>query len=243
MTRKVKLMQKNWIGKSFGCEISFKIENSSKKINIFTTRPDTIFGASFIALSADHPLNKDFKNVPEFIRFRETCDKTGTTEEALANAEKLGYKTNLFVEHPFIKNKKIPVYFANFVLMDYGSGAIFGCPGHDQRDYDFAKKYKLEIIKVVTNGNNNDLTEAYTGTGKMINSDFLNDLDIEQAKDKIIQIVESRNLGKRKTLFRLKDWGISRQRYWGCPIPMIYLEDGTVVPVEKVSYLWNCQKI
>ena len=230
---KVKLMQRNWIGKSFGCEINFKIENSSKKINIFTTRPDTIFGASFIALSADHPLNKDFKNVPEFIKFRETCDKTGTTEEALANAEKLGYKTNLFVEHPFIKNKKIPVYFANFVLMDYGSGAIFGCPGHDQRDYDFAKKYKLEIIKVVTNGNNNDLTEAYTGKGKMINSDFLNDLDIEQAKDKIIQIVESRNLGKRKTLFRLKDWGISRQRYWGCPIPMIYLEDGTVVPVEK----------
>ena len=147
--------------------------------------------------------------------------------------KKLGYKTNLFAKHPFIKGKKIPIYFANFVLMDYGIGAIFGCPGHDQRDFDFAKKYKLEIIKVVSDGTNNNLTEAYTGSGKMTNSDFLNDMDIDKAKEKIIQIVEKQNIGKRKTLFRLKDWGISRQRYWGCPIPMIYLEDGTVTPVEK----------
>ncbi len=230
---KVKLMQKNWIGKSFGCEIDFQVENSDEKINIFTTRPDTIFGATFIALSVDHPLNKNFIKTEEFKKFKQSCNKTGTTEEALANAEKLGYKTNLFVKHPFISGKKIPVYFANFVLMDYGSGAIFGCPGHDQRDYDFAKKYKLEIIKVVSDGSNKDLTEAYTGSGKIINSDFLNNLDVEKAKEKIIQIVEKKKLGKRKTLFRLKDWGISRQRYWGCPIPMIYLEDGKVVPVEK----------
>ena len=230
---KVKLMQKNWIGKSFGCEISFETADKKTKINIFTTRPDTIFGASFIALSVDHPLSKSYEDKKEFIRFKNDCNKTGTTEEALANAEKIGFKTDLKVNHPFIKNKKIPVYFANFVLMDYGTGAIFGCPGHDQRDFDFAKKYELEIIKVVSDGNRNSLSEAYTGSGKMINSDFLNDLEIEIAKEKIISEVEKIGIGKRKTLFRLKDWGISRQRYWGCPIPMIYLEDGSVVPVDK----------
>ena len=232
---KVKLMQKNWIGKSYGCEIDFQIHNQSKKIKVFTTRPDTIFGASFIALSNDHPLSKDFIKIKDFLRFKDECNKTGTTEEALANAEKLGFKTNLFALHPFIKNKKIPIYFANFVLMDYGTGAIFGCPAHDQRDFDFAKKYNLEITQVVANVNeeNKNLKEAYTGNGKIINSDFLNSLDINEAKDKIIERIENKNLGKRKTLYRLKDWGISRQRYWGCPIPMIYLEDGTVTPVEK----------
>ena len=169
---KVKLMQKNWIGKSYGCEIDFEIENSREKINIFTTRPDTIFGATFIALSVDHPLNTDYEKDSEFQKFKEECNKTGTTEEALANAEKLGFKTNFYVKHPLIKNKKIPVYFANFVLMDYGSGAIFGCPGHDQRDFDFAKKYKLEILKVVNDDKDGQLSAAYTGTGKMINSDF-----------------------------------------------------------------------
>jgi leucyl-tRNA synthetase len=230
---KVKLMQKNWIGKSLGCEIVFNVTGSSDKIEIFTTRPDTIFGASFIALSCDHPLKKNYVNDKQFKLFKEECDKTGTTEEALANAEKLGFNTNLFVQHPFIKKKKIPIYFANFVLMDYGTGAIFGCPAHDQRDYDFAKKYNLQITKVVDDGNNEDLKEAYTGSGKIINSDFLNDLNIDQAKEKIINELEKMNLGKRKTLFRLKDWGISRQRYWGCPIPMIYLEDGSVKPVDK----------
>ncbi len=230
---KVKLMQKNWIGKSFGCEIKFEIENTNTKINIFTTRPDTIFGASFIALSAEHPLNKEFKNTGAFKKFKKECDKSGTTEEAIANAEKLGFNTGLFVKHPFIKNKKLPVFFANFVLMDYGTGAIFGCPGHDQRDFDFAKKYNLSIIKVVANGNDKILTEAFTGAGPMINSEFLNGLDIEKAKAKITEEVEKKKIGQRKTLFRLKDWGISRQRYWGCPIPMIYLEDGSVVPVEK----------
>ena len=230
---KVKLMQKNWIGKSFGCEIFFDIHNSDKQIKIFTTRPDTIFGASFIALSSDHPLNKNFKANKEFIKFKKECDKTGTTEEALANADKIGFNSNLFVRHPFIKDKKLPIYFANFVLMDYGTGAIFGCPAHDQRDYDFAKKYNLDIIKVVSDGSNNPLNEAYTGSGKIINSNFLNDLNIDAAKEKIIEEIEKLKLGNRKTLFRLKDWGVSRQRYWGCPIPMIYLEDGSVVPVDK----------
>ncbi len=230
---KVKLMQKNWIGKSYGCEIRFQIENKGT-VNIFTTRPDTIFGATFIALSVDHPLNENFKNDKEFLAFKKECDKTGTTEEALANADKLGFNTKLFAIHPFIKEKKIPIYFANFVLMDYGSGAIFGCPAHDQRDFDFAKKYKLEIIKVVSNNDGNKgLEEAYTGSGKLINSDFLNELDVEKAKEKIISKVEETGLGRKKTLYRLKDWGISRQRYWGCPIPMIYLEDGSVVPVDK----------
>ena len=231
---KVKLMQKNWIGKSFGCEIDFKIEKSKDKINVFTTRPDTIFGASFIALSVDHNLSKKFVKDKKFLEFKEICNKTGTTEEALANADKLGFNTGLFAEHPFLNNKKIPIYFANFVLMDYGSGAIFGCPAHDQRDFEFAKKYKLEIKKVVSDGKiDNELNEAYTGDGKIINSEFLNDLNVHSAKQKIIDEIEKKNLGKRKTLYRLKDWGISRQRYWGCPIPMIYLEDGSVVPVEK----------
>ena len=231
---KVKLMQKNWIGKSLGCEINFKIDKHDKEINIFTTRPDTIFGASFIALSVDHSLSKKFENNLKFSEFKKECNKTGTTEEALASADKLGFDTNLFVQHPFIENKKLPIYFANFVLMDYGSGAIFGCPAHDQRDFDFAKKYDLQIIQVVSDGSkNNDLKEAYTGNGKIINSSFLNNLDIASAKERIINEIEKKQLGKKQTLYRLKDWGISRQRYWGCPIPMIYLEDGTVVPVEK----------
>ena len=231
---KVKLMQQNWIGKSIGCEIEFEIESVSNKINVFTTRPDTIFGASFIALSVDHPLNKNFIKSSQFKKFKQECNKTGTTEEALANAEKLGFFTDLFVKHPFISNKKLPVYFANFVLMDYGTGAVFGCPAHDQRDFDFAKKYSLEILKVVNNNKDSiELKEAYTGNGKIINSDFLNNLDISIAKEKIIEEIEKRKIGIRKTLYRLKDWGISRQRYWGCPIPMVYLEDGSVVPVDK----------
>ena len=231
---KVKLMQKNWIGKSYGCEIEFKINSKDKIIKVFTTRPDTIFGASFIALSADHPISESFKEDKKFKDFKKECDKTGTTEEALANAEKLGFFTDLLVDHPFIKNKKIPVYFANFVLMDYGTGAIFGCPAHDQRDFDFAKKYDLEIKRVVSDElNNKELNEAYTGKGQLVNSEFLDGLDIDQAKNKIIEEIERKNIGKRKTLYRLKDWGVSRQRYWGCPIPMIYLEDGSVVPVDK----------
>ena len=230
---KVKTMQRNWIGKSFGCEINFKISNLNNSIKVYTTRPDTIFGASFIALSVDHNLSKEFLNNKLFLKFKEECNRTGTTEEALANADKLGFNSGLFVNHPFIK-KKLPVYFANFVLMDYGTGAIFGCPAHDQRDFDFAKKYELDIIQVVSKEKIiTDLKKAYTESGKLINSNFLNGLDIGDAKNKVISIIEEKKLGKRKILYRLKDWGISRQRYWGCPIPMIYLEDGSVVPVDK----------
>ena len=230
---KVKTMQRNWIGKSFGCEIDFQINNENDKIKIFTTRPDTIFGASFIALSNDHPLSNKFLDDKNFIKFKKDCDKTGTTEEAIANADKFGFNTKLFAKHPYIKDKLLPIYFANFVLMDYGTGAIFGCPAHDQRDFDFANKYGLEIIKVISDGNSFDLKQAYVGNGTIINSSFLNDLDVDQAKIKIINDIEKKNIGKRKTLFRLKDWGVSRQRYWGCPIPMIYLEEGKVVPVDK----------
>jgi len=232
---KVKLMQKNWIGKSIGCEINFNIIEKKQQLKIFTTRPDTIFGASFLAVSVDHPICKEFEESSKFIKFKKDCLKVGTTEEALANAEKIGFKTNLFAQHPFIKNKRIPIFVANFILMDYGTGAIFGCPAHDQRDFDFAKKYNLEIINVVDNENvkSKNLTYAYTGEGLLINSSFLNGLNISDAKDKIIKEIENLKIGNKKITFRLKDWGISRQRYWGCPIPMIYLEDGSIVPVEK----------
>jgi leucyl-tRNA synthetase len=234
---KVKLMQKNWIGKSTGCEIDFEVEGN-EKIKIFTTRPDTIFGASFLAISADHPLCHQFKKDNKFISFKHECLKTGTTEEALSVAEKNGFNTGLSANHPFIEGKKIPIFVANFVLMDYGTGAIFGCPAHDQRDLDFAKKYKLEIIEIVAENKNkpknfSKINEAYTGGGSIINSDFLNDLDISAAKTKSIEIIQQKKIGQKRISFRLKDWGVSRQRYWGCPIPMIYLEDGTVVPVEK----------
>jgi leucyl-tRNA synthetase len=235
---KVKLMQKNWIGKSVGCEIDFEVIEKKEKIKIFTTRPDTIFGASFLAVSIDHPICQQFEKDKKFVIFKEECLKVGTTEEALAVAEKNGYKTGLFVNHPFIENKKIPIFAANFVLMDYGTGAIFGCPAHDQRDLDFANKYNLDIIEVVAEHkdkpkNFNNKNEAYTLGGTIINSDFLNDLDVESAKRKIIEIIEKKKIGQKKISFRLKDWGVSRQRYWGCPIPMIYLDDGSVVPVEK----------
>ena len=235
---KVKLMQKNWIGKSLGCEIDFELVGAKEKIKVFTTRPDTIFGASFLALSIDHPICAQFEKDRTFTKFKEECLKVGTTEESLAVAEKNGYQTNLFVYHPFIKNKKIPIFIANFVLMDYGTGAVFGCPAHDQRDFDFAKKFNLDIIEVVAENKNNpknfnNLNEAYTSDGVLINSDFLNDLDVESAKTKIIDKIEKQKIGQKKISFRLKDWGVSRQRYWGCPIPMIYLEDGSVVPVEK----------
>ena len=232
---KVKLMQKNWIGKSFGCDLIFKIDNQIDEIKIFTTRPDTIFGASFLALSIDHPFSKKFTKNENFINFKSECLKVGTTEESIAVAEKIGFKTDYYAIHPFINNKKIPIYFANFVLMDYGTGAIFGCPAHDQRDFDFAKKYNLEITQVIQNDSlyNDEPASAYIGSGKMINSDFLNGLTSDEAKIKITKIIEEKKIGKKTISFRLKDWGVSRQRYWGCPIPMIYLEDGSVVPVDK----------
>ena len=164
---KVKIMQKNWIGKSFGCEINFKVEGNESVnfIKCFTTRPDTLFGLSFLALSVDHPLSKIYEKEKDFQNFKNECSKTGTTEESIAQADKIGFKTNLTAINPFDNDTKVPIYFANFVLMDYGFGAVFGCPAHDQRDFDFAKKYKLKIIHVIkpkdsTEKYNDD--EAYT---------------------------------------------------------------------------------
>jgi len=252
---KVKTMQKNWIGKSFGCEIKFKIKNSStfKEIECYTTRPDTLFGMSFLALSIDHPVAKLFADDKEFIKFKEECSKTGTTEESIANAEKIGFKTNLLAINPVNPDKKIPVYFANFVLMDYGLGAVFGCPAHDQRDLDFALKYKLDVIPVVTPEKNKfdfkiDKT-AFTDSGFIFNSDFLNGLKApDESIMKMINYLEKNKLGKKKINFRLKDWGISRQRYWGCPIPIVYDKNNNpkkipkeMLPVElpKINNLGN----
>jgi len=240
---KVKTMQKNWIGKSFGCEIGFKIEGNPeiKNISCFTTRPDTLFGFSFLAVSVDHPISKLYENNEDFIKFKNKCSKTGTTEESIAQAEKIGFKTNLTAINPLDKTKKVPVYFANFVLMDYGFGAVFGCPAHDQRDLDFALKYNLNIISVVKPSNKgNDfkvLTEAYTGPGVIFNSKFLDGLKApDQSIMETIKILEERKIGKKKINFRLKDWGISRQRYWGCPIPIAYKKNNEIVkvPLEKL---------
>jgi len=237
---KVKLMQKNWIGKSFGCEINFKINEkfSPDKIKVFTTRPDTIFGASFIAISIDHPITKNFNQNNDFLTFKKKCSKTGTTEEALANAEKIGFNTGLFVNHPFDSKTTLPVYVANFVLMDYGTGAIFGCPAHDQRDLDFANKYKLKVLPVVRPEKMDPKKfivkkKAFAEDGILFNSDFLNGLSVSKAIDKAIEVITKKKIGEKKITFRLKDWGVSRQRYWGCPIPIVYKKDGKVVPVEK----------
>jgi leucyl-tRNA synthetase len=232
---KVKLMQKNWIGKSVGCEIDFVSDFKNTKIKIFTTRPDTIFGASFVAIAPDHPFTEYFKNEKNFQNFKELALKNVGTESSLSKNEKLGFKTPYLALHPFL-NKKIPIYVANFILMDYGTGAIFGCPAHDQRDLEFAKKYNLEIIPVVSPDKSKAVIindHAFTEGGYIINSDFLNDLSVEDAKKNIIQKIEEKKLGNSKIIYRLKDWGISRQRYWGCPIPVMYREDGKVILVPE----------
>ena len=237
---KVKIMQKNWIGKSFGCEVNFQIEGNPeiKNISCFTTRPDTLFGFSFLAVSADHPIAKFYQDDKEFITFKEKCSRTGTTEESIAQADKIGFKTNLVAINPLDQNIKVPVYFANFVLMDYGFGAVFGCPAHDQRDLDFALKYNLNVTPVVRPtdeiGSLEIKDKAYTGAGIIFNSKFLNDLAApNESVLKKIEILEEKKVGKKKINFRLKDWGISRQRYWGCPIPMAYNENNEVLKVPE----------
>ena len=229
---KVKIMQSNWIGKSVGAEIDFKITGREDKITVFTTRPDTIYGATFIALSSDHDLVEEIsKNNEKVQKFIKSCEGLNSDKT------KKGLDLGLSVEHPFIIGKKLPIFIANFVLKEYGLGAIFGCPAHDQRDLDFANEYKLEIIPVVKP---NDIEEnefkindiAYTEDGTIINSKLLNGLSIKDAKKRIIVEIENKKIGRKKINFKLRDWGISRQRFWGCPIPMIYREDGEVVPVE-----------
>ena len=246
---KVKVMQKNWIGKSYGCEIKFKIE-SEKNINeieCYTTRPDTLFGMSFLALSVDHPVAKFYENDPEFIKFKKECSKTGTTEESIAAADKLGFKTDLLAINPLDENMKVPVYFANFVLMDYGLGAVFGCPAHDQRDLDFAKKYNLKVTPVVRPERDKEFSindKAYTETGYLFNSKFLNNLKVpDESIEKTINYLEENNIGQKKINYRLKDWGISRQRYWGCPIPIAYDENNNPIKIPKETLPVQLPKI
>ena len=232
---KVRLMQKNWIGKSVGCEIDFLTDCKESKIRIFTTRPDTIFGASFVAIAPDHPFTEFFKNDDKFKDFKNLALKNIGTESTLSKNEKLGFKTGFSAFHPFL-NKKIPIYVANFILMDYGTGAIFGCPAHDQRDLEFAQKYKLEIIPVVSPKVSeiiNIKEQAYIDDGYVVNSEFLNNLTTQEAKKNIIQKIEEKKIGNAKIIYRLKDWGVSRQRYWGCPIPIMYREDGRVMLVPE----------
>ncbi|MDC3041821.1 leucine--tRNA ligase [Candidatus Pelagibacter sp.] len=237
---KVKIMQKNWIGKSFGCEITFKIEGNLpiKEIKCFTTRPDTLFGFSFLALSVDHEVSKYFRDDKKFQEFKKQCSKTGTTEEAIALGEKIGFETKMLAVNPLNPSQKVPVFFANFVLMDYGFGAVFGCPAHDQRDFDFAKKYNLKIKTVVKPVDQNDhyqvQDEAYSGPGIIINSDYLNGLKVpEESVLKTIDILEEKKIGKKQINFRLRDWGVSRQRYWGCPIPIAYDEEGNIKEIPE----------
>ena len=235
---KVKLMQKNWIGKSLGAYIDFYIKELNDKVTVFSTRPDTLFGASFIALSPEHQLVDELKKkYPKIVQELNKFNLDNTNEQNLDKIEKIGIKTPLKASHPFIKNKLIPIFIANFVLIDYGTGAVFGCPAHDQRDFDFAKKYDLEIIEVVSKDQNpkrkNNLKKAYTEDGYLINSDFLNGLTVNKAIKVSIKKLEKLNLGSESINYRLKDWGVSRQRYWGCPIPIIYCDSCGIQTVPE----------
>ena len=224
-------MQENWIGKSVGAMVDFQIKDSDRKIQIYTTRPDTLFGSSFVAISADHDLSKELAADNDKIdAFREECKQIDTTEEAMSKMEKLGIDTGLKAINPITK-QEIPVYIANFVLMDYGTGAIFGCPAHDERDHDFATKYGLTITPVIECGHDCS-KEPYTEDGPHINSDFLNGLNTAEAKTKAIEWLESNNAGQAKTMYRLRDWLVSRQRYWGCPIPIIHCPHCGMVEAE-----------
>ena len=237
---KVKLMQSNWIGKSKGLKCTFNLMGTDDGIDVFTTRPDTMFGASFVAIAADHPLATAMaENAPELQAFIEECRRGGTTAAEIETAEKMGFNTGLTVEHPLDPAWHLPVYVANFVLMDYGTGAVFGCPAHDQRDLDFARKYRLDVMRVVSDG---DLTDpdfegdtAFTGPGKIVNSHFLNGMTIDEAKAAVIARAEHQGWGEGQTQYRLRDWGVSRQRYWGTPIPIIHCDFCGVLPAPRSS--------
>ena len=233
---KVRLMQENWIGRSQGLKCTFRFPGGTDGIDVFTTRPDTMFGASFVAIAADHPVaQKLAANAPDLQSFIEECRKGGTTAADIETAEKRGFNTGLTVEHPLDASWHLPVYVANFVLMDYGTGAVFGCPAHDQRDLDFARKYHLAVTRVVADG---DLTDtafdgdvAFTGPGTIVNSHWMNGMTIDQAKADVIARAQAEGWGTGQTQYRLRDWGVSRQRYWGTPIPIIHCQTCGAVPV------------
>lgn len=235
----VKLMQEKWIGKSEGLRLFFDIKGRPAPLEVFTTRPDTIFGASFCAISPNHPLSLELaaKN-PALAAFIQDCNSLGLAEELIEKAEKKGFDTGLKILHPFNAALEIPLYIANFVLMEYGTGAIFGCPAHDQRDFEFATKYNLPILQVIAPIDGSiDINKApYAGDGVLVNSSFLNGLTIAQAKKTVCQEIAKRGKGEITINYRLRDWGVSRQRYWGCPIPIIYCDScGTVpVPVQNL---------
>jgi leucyl-tRNA synthetase len=229
-------MQENWIGKSQGLKCTFRFPGGDDGIDVFTTRPDTMFGASFVAIAADHPVaQKLAANAPDLQAFIEECRKGGTTAADIETAEKRGFNTGLSVEHPLDASWHLPVYVANFVLMDYGTGAVFGCPAHDQRDLDFARKYDLPVTRVVADG---DVTDsvfagdiAFTGPGTIVNSHWMNGMTIDQAKADVIARAQTEGWGIGQTQYRLRDWGVSRQRYWGTPIPIIHCQTCGAVPV------------
>ncbi len=236
---KVRLMQENWIGRSEGARVFFSLSGRDDRLEVFTTRPDTLFGASFCAVAPNHPLASQLaESDPDLAAFIAECNRLGTSEEAIETAEKRGYETGLRAVHPLDDGQDLPVYVANFVLMEYGTGAIFGCPGHDQRDLDFARKYGLPVVPVVCPADADADgfaigDEAYVGDGTLINSGFLDGLDVPAAKRAVIDKLESLQHGQGAITYRLRDWGVSRQRYWGCPIPVIHCDGCGVVPVPR----------
>jgi leucyl-tRNA synthetase len=242
---KVRLMQENWIGRSKGLQMKWAFAPDAapaghEAVEVYTTRPDTLFGASFVGLAPDHPISKHLAEAdPRVAAFVAECRKGGASQAEIEQAEKIGWDTGLKVVHPFT-GAEVPVWIANFILSEYGTGAVFACPAHDQRDLDFARKYDLPVIPVVRpEGAGDDFavaTEAYTGPGSLFHSDFLNGLDIDAAKAEAIARIEAAGQGEAKTIYRLRDWGVSRQRYWGCPIPIIHCEacGPVAVPSEQL---------
>lgn len=234
---KVRIMQENWIGRSEGATVRFAIESRDDALDVYTTRPETLFGMSFLAIAPNHPLALELaEGNAELQAFIKECERLGTSEETIEKAEKKGCDTGLRVRHPFT-GETYPVYVANFVLMDYGTGALFACPAHDERDHAFASKYSLPIKPVVAGVESRESTLdlPYTGDGTLINSDFLNGLGVDEARATVIDALEEKGLGTRKVNYRLRDWGVSRQRYWGCPIPIIYCDDCGAVPVPEAD--------
>jgi leucyl-tRNA synthetase len=238
---KVRVMQENWIGRSEGLRMRFELVGREQPLEMFTTRHDTIFGASFCAISPEHPLAEELAaDSPELAAFIEECGRLGTSEAAIEQAEKRGFDTGLRARHPFVEGRELPVYVANFVLMEYGTGAIFGCPAHDHRDLEFARKYGLPVRPVVIPRDADPATfaiadDAYIGPGVLANSDFIDGLEIEAAKNAVAERMEADSSGERETNYRLRDWGISRQRYWGCPIPVVHCRACGTVPVPETD--------